>query len=65
MHNFSSFSPPPDNCRFNQMQKTYKILDEVLTFVVAAEPLIPAEKKTFTLEEAQRIANILGIDFSN
>lgn len=35
-----------------------------LSSVVTAEPLIPTEKKAFTLEEAQRIANIIGIDFS-
>ena len=33
MKNFSSFSPPPDYCRFDLMQKTYKTLDEALALV--------------------------------
>lgn len=33
MKNFFSFSPPPDYCRFNQMQKPYKTLDEALILV--------------------------------
>lgn len=33
MENFTSFSPPPDYCRSNQMSKPYKTLDEALILV--------------------------------
>lgn len=33
MNNFSLFSPPSDYCRFNQMQKPYRTLEEALTLV--------------------------------